>query len=71
MELAVGALVAVAGVSALPAVEAGERVAVLVEAGPRWRDAEMELGWKSLKIGWSAALRSRTSAGSMMVATGA
>jgi len=51
-------------------VVAGKRVAVDVEAGPRWRGDE-PVGWKSLKIVRSSAPRSRTGAGSMMVATGA
>jgi len=72
LTLSIGALAGSVGAPAIVVeiVVAGKRVAVDVEAGPRWRGDEL-LAWKSLKIVRSAALRSRTGAGSMMVATGA
>jgi len=72
LTLSIGALAVSVGTLAVVGeiLVAGKRVAVDVEAGPRWRGDEL-LAWKSLKIVRSAALRSRTGAGSMMVATGA
>jgi len=72
LTLSIGALAVSVGTLAVVGeiVVAGKRVAVDVEAGPRWRGDEL-VGWKSLKIVRSAAPRSRTGAATMMMATGA
>jgi len=72
LTLSIGALTVSVGTLAVVGeiVVAGKRVAVDVEAGPRWRGDEL-VGWKSLKIVRSAAPRSRTGAATMMMATGA